>query len=57
MNERLGLLFSDDSILILPEATDVATAMNEAQEHDLGANSSTQVVRVSIAILEVVMAH
>jgi len=56
MNERLGLLFSDGSILILPEGTDVETARNEAEEHDLGANGrGTQVVRVSITTLEIVM--
>jgi hypothetical protein len=56
MNERLGLLFSDGSILILPEGTDVSTARDEAQEHDLGSSGrGTQVVRVSIATLEIVM--
>jgi hypothetical protein len=45
----LGLLFSDVSILILPEGTDVETARDEAEEHDLGANGrGTQVVRISV---------
>jgi hypothetical protein len=57
MNERLGLLFSDGSILILPEGTDVATARDEAQQHDLGANGlGTQVVRLSVTIHEIIVA-
>ncbi len=36
MNARVGLLFSDGSILVLPEGTDADTAGREAEEHDWG---------------------
>jgi hypothetical protein len=54
MSERLGLLFSDDSILVLPEGVDVDTALNEAEEHDQGApGPRTRVARLEIEITEV----
>jgi hypothetical protein len=37
MTERLGLLFADGSLLVLPDRTDADTARSEAEEHD-GAN-------------------
>lgn len=54
---RLGLLFSDASILVLPEGTDIDSALKEAEEHDEGEESGsrrTQVVRLEIAIVEIV---
>jgi len=54
MNERLGLLFSDDSILVLPEGTDVDTALKEAEEHDRGGlGPRTRVARLEIEVTEV----
>ena len=45
--ERFGLLFSDGSILVLPEGTTAEQAQKEAEEHDAGdPDSQTQVVRV-----------
>jgi hypothetical protein len=53
MNEYLGLLFSDGSILVLPDGTDLQTAAREAAEHDAGdPNPGTQVVRLSIEIID-----
>ena len=46
MSQRLGLLFSDDSILVLPEGTDVDAAWREAEEHD----ADTEVVRLNLEI-------
>ncbi len=54
MIERLGLLFSDGSILILPENTDLESAEREAMEHDWGqSHAFTRVIRMEIKILEV----
>jgi hypothetical protein len=36
MIERLGLLFADGSILVLPEETDLEAAEREAIENDWG---------------------
>ncbi len=36
MSRRLGLLFSDSSLLVLPEEMDVEAALREAEEHDAG---------------------
>jgi hypothetical protein len=53
MNEYLGLLFSDGSILVLPDGTDLQTAAREAAEHDAGdLSAKTKVVRLSIEIVE-----
>jgi hypothetical protein len=54
MIERLGLLFTDGSILILPEDTDVEDAEREAIEHDWGqSHSLTRVIRIEVKVLEV----
>jgi hypothetical protein len=53
MAERLGLLFSDGSILVLPDGTDPQTAAREAAEHDSGDRSpGTQVVQLRIEIVK-----
>ncbi len=53
MAERLGLLFSDTSILVLPDGTGLRAASLEAEEHDAGdPNPGTQVVRLSIEIID-----
>ena len=55
MSERLGLLFSDGSISVLPEGADVGTAWREAEEHDWGEpKPSTRIVRVEIRIIEII---
>ena len=54
MIERLGLLFADGSILILPENTDLAAAEREAIEHDWGQSQPlTRVIRVEVRVLEI----
>ncbi len=55
MSEHLGLLFSDNSILVLPEGvTDVETALKEAEEHDWGEpQPHTRIVRLKVEIIEV----
>ncbi len=54
MSERLGLLFSDGSILVLPEGTDVDGARKEAEEHDRGEfYVRTRVMRLEIEIGEI----
>lgn len=54
MIERLGLLFSDGSFLVLPEGTDLGTARREAEEHDAGeAEPRTKVVVLKIEVLPV----
>ena len=50
MTERLGLLFSDASLLVLPDGTDLQAAATEAA--DAGLSPSTQVVRMGIEIVE-----
>jgi hypothetical protein len=53
MSERLGLLFSDGSISVLPEGADVGTAWREAEEHDWGESGArTRVVRLEVEIIE-----
>ena len=52
-SEQLGLLFSDGSILVLPEDTTVEIARKEAEDHDQG-ESSTRIVRLEIAIVEII---
>ncbi len=49
---RIGLLFLDGSILILPEGTDIASAQKEAEDHDEDGASTTQVVRINLAGIE-----
>lgn len=54
MSERLGLLFSDDSILVLPTETDVDTALKECEEHDWSEpQPRTRVVRLNVTIIAV----
>lgn len=54
MGERLGLLFSDHSILILPEGTDIDIARREAKEHDRGERCPrTRILRLEIKIYEI----
>jgi hypothetical protein len=52
MAERLGLLFADGSMTIMPERTDVQTARQEAAEHDDGDfGPKTRIVRLKIEII------
>ena len=54
MSERLGLLFSDGSLLVLPEGIDLDGARREAEEHDRGeVKPRTRVVRLNIEITEI----
>ncbi len=54
MSERLGLLFSDDSILVLPKGADVDTALKECKEHDWNEpQPRTRVVRLQVEIIAV----
>jgi hypothetical protein len=51
MNERFGLLFSDGSILVLPEGTSVEVARKEAEEHDQGDDEGkTEVVLLDLIL-------
>jgi hypothetical protein len=53
MNERLGLLFSDDSVLVLAEGTDLSAAWQEAAEHDEGGSApGTAVVLLQLDVKE-----
>jgi hypothetical protein len=55
MIQRLGVILSDGSMLVLPERADLDTARKEAKEHNEGeSNSSTRVVRLDIKITEVI---
>jgi hypothetical protein len=52
MTARLGLLFSDGSISVLPEGSDLHTAQKEAEEHDgSDPDSATVVIEVNIDII------
>ena len=52
MSERLGLLFSDGSLLVLPKGTAVDVAWTEAEEHDAGiSNPGTEVVRLKVEVI------
>ena len=54
MSARFGLLFSDGSILVLPEGTDIETARKEAKEHDRGEiRPGTRVIRLEINVVEI----
>ena len=51
MIERLGLLFADGSMLVLPEGTSLGNAQREAREADFGEPAPrTQVVTLGIEI-------
>ena len=51
MSQRLGLLFSDGSLLLLREGTDVDSAWREAEEHDAGESDlRTEVVSLEVEI-------
>jgi hypothetical protein len=51
MNERLGLLFADGSVLVLPEGTNLDHAQREAREADFGEPAPrTRVVALRIEI-------
>jgi hypothetical protein len=53
VSQRLGLSFSDGSLLVLPLGTDTETAFREAAEHDIAEREAhTQVVRLRIEIVE-----
>jgi hypothetical protein len=53
MRARLGLLFSDGSVLVFPEGTDIDTARREAAEHDRGEPvPRTRIVNVNIEVTE-----
>jgi hypothetical protein len=54
MNERIGLLFEDGSISVLPEGTTIETAKEEAKEHDVGGPDATRVVSLVISIVKVI---
>jgi hypothetical protein len=54
MSERIGLLFADGSILVLPEGSTTETAQNEAEEHDAGNPNATQVVSLAVRIIKVI---
>jgi hypothetical protein len=55
MNERWGLLFSDGSILVLPEGASVEEAKKEAEEHDAGdPNPQTRVVQMAVTVIEII---
>ena len=52
MAKRLGLLFADGSMMILPEETDLETAKREADEHDQGDfGPRTQIVNIEVEII------
>jgi hypothetical protein len=51
MSRRLGLLFSDGSLLVLPEGVDFDAAWREAEEHDAGESDlRTEVVDLAVEI-------
>jgi hypothetical protein len=53
MTERLGLLFADGSLLVLPDGTDADTARREAEEHDGGEpKPRTRVVRLRMEVVD-----
>ena len=53
MSERIGLLFADGSISVLPEGTIIETANKEAEEHDAGdPDATTQVVSLVISVVK-----
>jgi hypothetical protein len=53
MTERLGLLFADGSLLVLPDGTDADTARREAEEHDGGEpGPRTRVVRLRLEFVD-----
>jgi hypothetical protein len=53
MTERLGLLFADGSLLVLPDGTDADTARREPEEHDGGEpGPRTRVVRLRIEVVD-----
>ena len=52
MSERFALLFSDGSILVLPEDAELQDAIKEAEEHDLGEPlARTRVVRIKFELI------
>ena len=54
MSERIGLLFADGSISVLPEGTTIGTANKEAEEHDAGdPDATTQVVSLVISVVKI----
>jgi hypothetical protein len=53
MTERLGLLFADGSLLVLPEEMDADTTRREAEEHDGGGpEPRTRVVRLRMEVVD-----
>jgi hypothetical protein len=51
MSERIGLLFADGSISVLPEGTTIDTANKEAEDHDAGNPApETRVVSLVVSI-------
>ena len=55
MSERIGLLFADGSILLLPEGATVETAKKEAAEHNVGnLDPETRVVSLVLSVVEVI---
>ena len=55
MDERFGLLFEDQSIMVFPEGTEFETAAGEAAEHDLGdGDNTTKVIVIDMHIQRVV---
>ena len=54
MNERIGLLFADGSILVLPEGTTIETAKKEAEEHDAGDPIATRVASLVLSVAKII---
>jgi hypothetical protein len=56
MEERLGLQFSDCSILVLPDRTSVEAAKKEAEGHDAGdPNPQTKVLRIVLSDVKIIV--
>jgi hypothetical protein len=54
MSKRLGLLFSDGSILVLPEETDVDAAWGEAENYDWAEpEPRTRVVWLRLHVIQI----
>jgi hypothetical protein len=55
MSERIGLLFSDGSILVLPEGKSADEAKKEAEEHEAGDPSAhTQVLSIVLSDVKII---
>ena len=55
MSERIGLLFADGSISVLPEGATIETAKKEAEEHDAGnPDAETRVVSLVVSDVKII---